>query len=182
MSPNQSDDWHRGESVAGRNTIGSLFSVPGGGLSFGEPSLAGGVYLASSDGVMLLRTTPVSILGGRIMQRRKAQQPAADKPVPCHRAPMETLLFQKLPNVMAHLAINRLDDGTPRRPGSVIVMSSGSGYRLIAKEPDEGLELEAYGETIDDAFALLELLLGTDDCPWQPEREWKGPRTGKRKT
>lgn len=136
----------------------------------------------SADGSLLLRTHPVNLLGGWIMQRRKAQQPAADKPVPTHRAPMETQLFAKLPNVMAHLAVNRLDDGSPRRPGSVIVMSSGSGYRLIAKEPDEGLELEAYGETIDDAFALLELLLGTDDCPWQPEREWKGPRTGKRKT
>lgn len=159
-----------------------LWNAASGGLSFGSDPLKGGLYLMSRDGSLLLRTHPVNLLGGWIVKRRKANEPAEGKAVPTHRAPMETQLFQKLPNVMAHLAVNRLDDGSPRRPGSVIVMSSGSGYRLIAKEPDESLELEAYGETIDDAFAMLELLLGTDDCPWQPEREWRGKGAQKKKT
>lgn len=99
----------------------------------------------------------------------------------CHLAPLESVLFAKLPNVMSHLCVCRFDDGTPRRPGRLFIETSGAFFRVILKEPESDLEMVLSGPTIDDTFALADLMLGSDTAPWTPDTFALERRQGRRK-
>jgi len=45
----------------------------------------------------------------------------------------------------------------------------GSMWRVIAKDPDSGMQLIVYMPSLDDALLSLELLLGADEAPWEPD-------------
>lgn len=115
------------------------------------------------------------------MKRRVAQ--GADDQVsgPCHFAPMESLLFKKLPNVMAHLCVCRYEDGTPRKPGRMFIETSGAFFKVVIKEPDDALEMLLNAPTIDDVFALADLMLGAEKAPWAPDPFAKARQGPKKK-
>lgn len=98
-----------------------------------------------------------------------------------HLAPVESNLFTAFPSLIAHLAVTRYDDGDPRQPGWVTMKTQGSIWQCVAKDPDGAASLLATGQTIDDAIALLELLLGAPDAPWEADRFlMKGRSPGKK--
>lgn len=100
---------------------------------------------------------------------------------PVHLAAVETNLFHKLPAVVAHCAVTRYDDGEVRKPGWVIIKTQGAMWVATAKDPDACAQIVATGQTLDDAIALLDLLLGAHDAPWEPDPYLKPARPGGRR-
>lgn len=101
---------------------------------------------------------------------------------PRHLAAVETNLLQPCPAIVAHCAVTRYDDGDARRPGWIMVKTQGAMWSVTAKDPDAGASITATGQTLDDALALLDLLLGAEEAPWEPDVYLQNGRTGKRKS
>ncbi len=101
---------------------------------------------------------------------------------PVHSAAMESKLFGELLNIVKHQVITRWDDGEPRIPGTIIWRVEGTLHKLIAKEPSLRLQLPVVANTVDDAWALLDLLLGSEETPWEhdPNAWVPGEKKGKR--
>ena len=106
----------------------------------------------------------------------------ADATRPRHLAAVETNLLHQFPALIAHLAVTRYDDGDPRQVGWVQLRTQGAIWQVTAKDPDGAASLCATGGSIDDALALLELLLSAPDAPWEPDRYLMQARTGRKKS
>jgi hypothetical protein len=115
------------------------------------------------------------------MKKRIPLAGGDESPATLTLAPLDTVLFQKLPNLMSHLCVVRFEDGTPRRPGKLMLESHGASFKVILKEPDADLEMVLGGPTIDDVFALVDLMLGAEKAPWVPDPWAANRRNGKRK-
>jgi len=89
---------------------------------------------------------------------------------PVHLAAVETEILGRCPQVVAHLCHVAYDDGSPRQPGTVTIRVRGSTWSVEARDWDACARLVASATTCDDAFALLDLLLGSDNAPWEPDR------------
>lgn len=96
-------------------------------------------------------------------------------------ASTESRLFAGLPHLVEHISAREWDDGSPRTPGLIMIMTRGSTWQVLAKEPDEKLKLVVYMPTIDDALLQLELLLGSDEAPWEPDTYQKPASASKSK-
>lgn len=81
----------------------------------------------------------------------------------------ETEVLVGYPHLVEHLVSREWDDKTPRQPGMIMIMTQGSMWRMIAKEPDEGMQMVVYAASVDAALQDMELMLGTDDAPWEPD-------------
>lgn len=103
------------------------------------------------------------------MKRRTPAAGGSDPNGPKHLAPMETDVFSKLFNLVAHCAVNRYDDGEPRKPGWFTIQTNGAGWVVKVKEPDTALSFSCTADTLDNALAMADLLLGTEDAPWEPD-------------
>lgn len=114
------------------------------------------------------------------MKRRSAATSVDVAGSSVHLAAVETLLLGQYPAVVSHLAVTRWDDGQPRTPGTLLLKVIGSSWALVAKEPDECLQLQVLGQSLDDVFTLLELLLSGDQAPWEPD-PWAKARQTKAK-
>jgi len=104
------------------------------------------------------------VMESRLKQRAPQATQGAG---PSHLAAMETRVFGGLMNITAHCAVVRYDDGTPRQPGWVTIRTLGGAWQCTAKEPDAGCQLVSVANTLDDALAQLDLLLGAEDAPWE---------------
>lgn len=104
----------------------------------------------------------------RKMKKRKIGEGAGT--TASHLAAMETTLFDKHPNIVKHLALTKYEDGSPRTPGKMMLGTLGTAYVVTWKEPDAFAELPVTAANLDDAFALSDLLLGSDDAPWQVDK------------
>ena len=88
---------------------------------------------------------------------------------PRHLAPVETNVLEAFPNVVAHCSVTRYDDGSPRRPGWVMLKTSGPSWVVFVKDPDGACIMNLTAQTLDDALTLADLMLGSDDAPWEPD-------------
>lgn len=100
---------------------------------------------------------------------------------PKHLAAMETNLFSKLFNLISHCAVTRYDDGDARQPGWFSIKTLGSAWVVQVKDPDSCLQMSCTGQALDDALALADLLLGSEEAPWEPDPFAKA-RAGKKKS
>lgn len=172
------DDAGRGHTAGWRLWFAGL---PTGGL--GTAPDVGGMWWLS------LRTALSALNSGLFfnqeptLKRRTVPVVDSAEGVPATAADCTSKLLGPLGNVMMHLAVIRYDDGTPRRPGRLFLETQGSTWVVCLKEPDAGLELRCSGQTLDDALAAADLLLGSDQCPWQPD-SWAQQRSqsGKRRS
>lgn len=122
--------------------------------------------------------TALSVVGGEEVvldkpevSRRKAMKKkkldaSSDVGVP-HLAALESVVLGKLHPIVAHCAVCQYDDGSPRKPGWVTVKTLGSAWVLEAKDPDSCAKLTVVQSTLDDALALLSVLLESDEAPWE---------------
>jgi len=114
------------------------------------------------------------------MKRIQLGQPSADGTAK-HLAAMECSIFSSLPSLMAHCGVTRYDDGTPRQPGWVSIQTRGAAWIVTVKDPDAGAKLNATGNTLDDALALAELLLSSEEAPWEVDPFLQGQQKKKKK-
>ena len=103
------------------------------------------------------------------MKRRTATAAPSPGDGPRHLAAIESNTFSKLHNLVSHCAVTRYDDGEPRKPGWFTVKTMGSAWVIQVKEPDACLQMTATAQTLDDALALADLLLGAEEAPWEPD-------------
>lgn len=99
---------------------------------------------------------------------------------PVHLAAVETEVLGEFPHIIAHCSVVRYDDGEPRQPGWLVTRTLGASWQIVAKDPDAGAQLSSVGPTHDDALAGLELLLGSDDAPWEVDK-WLSQGKAKKK-
>lgn len=104
------------------------------------------------------------------MKRRQATEAPASKDGPSHLAPIESDVLTKCHNIVAHCCVTRYDDGEARVPGWVTIKTQGSAWVVQCKDPDSCCSLQAIGQTLDDALALADLLLGAESAPWEVDR------------
>jgi len=96
------------------------------------------------------------------------------------QASTRTTMMAQCPHLVEHLAVRVYDDGQMRQTGRVMIDVIGSMWRVIAKDIDSGLQLVVYMPSLDDALLSLELLLGADEAPWEPDPYARG--TGGKKS
>jgi len=116
-----------------------------------------------------------------LMKRRVVSSAAPSPGVASHLAAIESVMLTPVPNIVAHLAVTRYDDGTPRQPGWLTVRTEGVSWKVIAKDPDGQCSLTAIAQSVDDALALMDLMLGAEDAPWEPDRWMMDKKPGGRK-
>lgn len=86
-----------------------------------------------------------------------------------HLAAVESTVFARLHNIVRHCCVTKYEDGSPRKPGWVTIKTMGSAWVIQVKEPDTALSLTCTQQSLDDALALADVLLGSDDAPWEPD-------------
>lgn len=116
------------------------------------------------------------------MKKKTLNNSAASKDGPRHLAAVESNVFTKLPALVAHCAVTKYDDGDPRRPGWFTVKTMGSAWIVQVKDPDAALSLSATGQSLDDALILADLLLSSEEAPWEPDNFLKPRQTGGKKS
>lgn len=115
------------------------------------------------------------------MKRRQPKVIPITPDMPMSVASLESKLLKAFPNVLAHCAVTRYDDGTARRPGQVQISVHGPMWQLRAKDYDGGCQLTCVALTFEDALAELELLLGSEDAPWEQDHYQTARGPGKKK-
>lgn len=113
--------------------------------------------------------------------KRRSPGAAQPKDGPVHLAPVETTVFSRLMNIVAHCAETRYDDGEPRRPGWFTVKTLGAAWCVQVKDPDSACQMTTTAATLDDALALADVLLGSDEAPWEPDPFLKAQESRKKK-
>jgi len=98
--------------------------------------------------------------------KKKKLDASSEVGVP-HLAAIESVVLGKLHPIVAHCAVCQYDDGSPRKPGWITVKTLGSAWVLEAKDPDSCAKLTVVQSTLDDALALLSVLLESDEAPWE---------------
>lgn len=101
------------------------------------------------------------------MKRKRQGEKAAN--LALHLAPLESNVFSAFHPLVAHCAVTQYDDGEPRRPGWITFKTMGSSWVLEAKDPDSCSRLVVVQTTLDDALALLSVLLESEEAPWEPD-------------
>lgn len=110
--------------------------------------------------------------------KKKSSGPApagADRPH--HLAAVESTVFSRLFNLVQHCCVTRYDDGDARKPGWFTVKTMGSAWVVQVKDPDAAVSLSATAQNLDDALALADLLLGSEEAPWEPDPFLKAQRS-----
>jgi len=98
------------------------------------------------------------------------------------QANRESKILGQFPHMIEHLTAKLYDDNTQRQPGTVTIGTVGSMFRVTARDPDADMQLPAIMPSLDDALVQLELLLGMDEAPWEPNPQWgnKGTKNSKK--
>lgn len=115
---------------------------------------------------------------GRMKRRIVGAVPGA-KDGPVHLAAIETNLLSTLHSIVKHLAVTKYEDGEPRTPGTMIVSTLGSNWKIVLKDPDTCSQLQVIQTNLDDALTLAGLLLDSDTTPWETD-PWAKQRAKKK--
>lgn len=117
------------------------------------------------------------------MKKKTPASAAARPDGPSHLAAIESDVFSKCEHLVKHCCITRYDDGDARKPGWFTIKTMGSAWVVQVKDPDACLSLTATGQSLDDALCLADLLLGSEEAPWEPDpflRRNNAPAKGKK--
>lgn len=101
--------------------------------------------------------------------RRKQPGSGAGSTTQRHLAAVESNLFSSLMNLVEHCTVTRYDDGEPRKPGWFTVKTLGAAWIVQVKDPDGQCQMNATAQSLDDALALADVLLGSEEAPWEPD-------------
>jgi len=105
---------------------------------------------------------------GELKAMKKKKQVGVT-PDAAHLAAMESGMFSKHHALVAHCASVKYDDGDARKPGWWTVKTMGSAWVVEVKDPDTAARLVVVQQTLDDAITLANLLLESEEAPWEPD-------------
>jgi len=131
----------------------------------------------SESGTVLL--CPFATCYSEVVKMKKKKQ-AASTTDAAHLAAMESQVFAKLHPIIAHCAETRYDDGDTRKAGWVTIKTMGSAWVIEAKDPDTCARLTVVQSSLDDALALLSVLLESEEAPWEHD-QWLAQQQAKAK-
>lgn len=97
----------------------------------------------------------------------KKKQPPGNSGGQKHLASVESNVLAQCHAIVKHCAITQYDDGEPRKPGWVSIKTFGSAWQVEAKDPDSCLSLRVVENSLDEALLLLNLLLESEEAPWE---------------
>ena len=109
------------------------------------------------------------------MKRKRQGDPGV--PVSKHLAPLESVVLGKFQGIISHCAVTQYDDGEPRKVGWVTLKTMGSSWVLEFKDPDSCSRLTVVSTTLDEALALAQVLLESEEAPWEPDPWLKSQET-----
>lgn len=112
--------------------------------------------------------------------KRKDIRATPSKDGPSHLAAMESVVFGQLHNIVSHCSVNRYDDGEPRTTGWIVIKTMGAAWVVQAKDPDGLCQMSLTAQSLDDALALADVMLGAEDAPWEPDL-WMRQQAAKKK-
>jgi hypothetical protein len=122
--------------------------------------------LATSEG--LLKMWPDGWSYEEVKNMKRKRQPAEGQPSTVQAA-VVSKMFAATPHVVEHLAARQYDDGAVRQPGTMIVSIVGSMYKVVLKDPDSCQQMQVLAATLDDVMITADLLLSSDEAPWEPD-------------
>lgn len=115
-----------------------------------------------------------------VVKKKLVQGPAGGSAA-AHLAAVESNVFANLTNLVAHCSMTRYDDGDARKPGWFTVKTMGASWVVQVKDPDGKCSMNLTAQSLDDALALADMLLGAEDAPWEPDPFLAGMANGKKK-
>jgi len=80
--------------------------------------------------------------------------------------PSDEWFIANCPLTLDYLTNTKYDDGTPKGKTRLQVERKGNQLMAVLKDADSGLCLTCCHESASDALLTMELLLGSEDCPW----------------
>jgi len=100
----------------------------------------------------------------------------ADRASVKHLAPLESNMFREHLAVLEVLAMLQYADGTPREPGYLGMWTQGATWFVRVTDKTGDAQMTAEGRTAEEALDTLQLLLGSENPPWEPisRRKKKG--------
>lgn len=87
-----------------------------------------------------------------------------------HLAAMESSVLKEFPNVLAHLAVTKYDDGDSRMPGEIHLKTQGPTWFARLKDTDTAQFIPVTAPCIDDLLLMMEVFLADDKAPWQADQ------------
>lgn len=87
-----------------------------------------------------------------------------------HLASVESNILGQCHALVKHCAVTAYDDGDPRKPGWITIKTFGAAWQVEAKDPDSCLSIRVVENSLDEALMLLNLLLESDEAPWEPDQ------------
>jgi len=139
-----------------------------------------GLHAVASYVPSVVRGVPIVVWSRPERSMKRPQSKAAEPGAgPLHVAPIETNVLGGFANLISHLVELRYEDGTPRRTGWVLIKTLGPSWVTEVKEPTAGVRMTVTGPTIDDMLALVDLVLGADEPPWEVD-PWAKPQNSKK--
>lgn len=118
---------------------------------------------------ILLYSHPIPPWGWTV-KKRVVGAAASSPDGPVHLAALESGIFSSLHPIVRHCAVVRYDTGEARTPGKLFLETLGSAWKLAATDPDTCSKLQVVSQNLDDALALLSLLLDAEDTPWEVDQ------------
>jgi hypothetical protein len=103
------------------------------------------------------------------VKRMKKKAPPSNAGGAKHLASIESNILSQCHALVKHCAITQYDDGEPRKPGWITVKTFGSAWQVEAKDPDSCLVLRVVENSLDEALALMTLLLESEEAPWEQD-------------
>lgn len=93
----------------------------------------------------------------------------------------DSVLFKKMPTFCQFMTHTTYDDGSPRAPGRVWFDQDGVGFTVTLFEPSAYAKMRCRAATIDDAWALVEVALKSENPPWEVDQYARDKAATKKK-
>lgn len=119
------------------------------------------------DGRTIKLSDPVT---SKRVAMRRVQLGSPDPGGVKHLAAVESTAFSSFMRLVFHCAALQYEDGTPRRPGWFTIKTMGASWVIEVKDPDGCARLVVVERTLDDALVLAQVLLESDQPPWERDQ------------
>lgn len=87
-----------------------------------------------------------------------------------HLAAVESEILKAFPNVIAHLAVTKYEDGDPRVPGEIHLKTQGPSWFARLKDTDSAQFIPVSAPSVDELLLMMDLLLADEKAPWQADQ------------